>query len=1009
MNHRRASTMTARASLGIALAFTVAGSLWILITEAALPLLFVLATSLLLFSLVRGRLWDLRRHQAEMLRSDARLRALVENSLDVLIVVNAGGTVRYASRAAESLLGEDVKDVEGLMALEIVHADDLPRAREAFARIRENPAEDVTFEVRLRRPVGDWGIMEVRARSLLADPDVEGYLVVGRDVTERRDAEEAVRSSERRLRALFERSQETVSIVDSRGRSMFRIGSSHSPFVRPDGEEPDALFSLVHPSDRPFLQDAFARLLERPGATTPSLEARVQARDGSWRWCEGTATNLLAEPAVQGVVVNWRDVTERRAVELARRESDQRYRQIVETTQEGVFTIDEQEALSYVNERMAELLGRRAEEVIGLPLLGVLPSEHRAAAYALIERSQEGIDQRMEIELERGGGERVWVSIASNPLFDQAGHYRGSLGLVTEITERKRYEAGLAAREAILRGVADMAERLLQKGAWEKRIDAVLSQLGEATEADRVYVFENHSRPDGVALATQVHEWCALGIEQQIDNPAMVNMPWVEAGLGDWYETLRQGRVVRGLTQAFAGPMRTMLEVQGVVSILIAPIHVDGELWGELGFDDCRDEREWSNAEADALRTAAGMIGAAISRQRAEEALVLSQRMEAIGRLAGGVAHDFNNMLTAITGFAQLLETGELDSRQREYVGEIRKAAGRAATVTQQLLAVGRRQRLEPVVLDPFEVVDQMQSMLQQLIGEHVTLETRFDEGVGCVRVDRGQLEQVVMNLVLNARDAMPEGGAVVIEGSEVDVEGGIEESVGPGRYVRFTVVDHGIGMTEEVQVRIFEPFFSTKPQEKGTGLGLATVYGIVHQSGGFIHVTSAPGEGSEVAVHLPVVAPATRIREQTTPAPAVERERAGARILVVEDEDVVRQLVRRVLESYGYVVLEARNGTEGLEIAEREREALDLVLTDVRMPGMGGVQLVQKLGRPRPPVLYMSGYSEDLVSPHALADADVAFVSKPFTPVELIERVRETLNAYGGAAAAPAAGVPGT
>jgi two-component system cell cycle sensor histidine kinase/response regulator CckA len=377
--------------------------------------------------------------------------------------------------------------------------------------------------------------------------------------------------------------------------------------------------------------------------------------------------------------------------------------------------------------------------------------------------------------------------------------------------------------------------------------------------------------------------------------------------------------------------------------------------------------------------------------------------MEAIGRLAGGVAHDFNNMLTAITGFAQLLATADLDPRQSEYVGEIRNAATRAAAVTQQLLAVGRRQRLEPVVLDPAEVVAEMRAMLDQLIGEHVTLATRMERNLGRVRVDRGQLEQVVMNLVLNARDAMPDGGEVLIEGDEVDVDPGADEPVTRGRYVRLAVVDHGIGMSEEIQGRIFEPFFSTKPQEKGTGLGLATVYGIVHQSGGFIRVTSAPDAGTEVAVHLPVVGEAAATRAAIAPVEAAPDEGPGqARILVVEDEDVVRGLVRRVLEDSGYVVLEARDGVEGLEIADRERDRLDLLLTDVRMPRLGGVQLVEGLGRPRPPVLFMSGYSEDLVDPGALEEDGVGFLSKPFAPLELLTRIRQALGAPAGPAARP-------
>ncbi len=386
-------------------------------------------------------------------------------------------------------------------------------------------------------------------------------------------------------------------------------------------------------------------------------------------------------------------------------------------------------------------------------------------------------------------------------------------------------------------------------------------------------------------------------------------------------------------------------------------------------------------------------------RRRVEESLRRAERMEATGKLAGGVAHEVNNMMTAVIGFADFLLHGldRNDPRTTE-VKEILKAAHRAADVTQQLLAFSRQQFLQPRVLDPNTIVSDMVPLLRRSLGEDRQLRLRLGPGIGRIRADPSQIEQVLLNLVFNERDAMPKGGTVTIETAAVELDDAYaarhrELQLVRGTYVLLAVSDTGHGMDSRTLHRIFEPFFTTKPVGKGTGLGLSTAYGIVKQSAGYIWAYSEPGEGTVFKVYLPQVAAPSE-------APAVEEPRQPARgtetILVVEDEEVVRDLACRVLREFGYTVLEARNGAEALRLVTGEGQNVRMVVSDVVMPGMGGRELGARLGLLRPdlPILFMSGYTGDDVVERGLLAPGSPLESKPFTPTRLAWKVREMLDA---------------
>jgi signal transduction histidine kinase/ActR/RegA family two-component response regulator len=385
-------------------------------------------------------------------------------------------------------------------------------------------------------------------------------------------------------------------------------------------------------------------------------------------------------------------------------------------------------------------------------------------------------------------------------------------------------------------------------------------------------------------------------------------------------------------------------------------------------------------------------------RKRVEEALRQAQKMEAVGRLAGGVAHDFNNLLTVILGRSQLvLDTVRSEPSIHHNVELIQSSAARAAELTQQLLAFSRGQVLAPRVLDLNAIVADMEKILRRLIGEDVDLVTVPDPTIGRVRADPGQLRQVIMNLALNARDAMPEGGKLTIETTDVEMDQTFvlrHVTVRPGRYVMLAVSDTGMGMDEHTKSRLFEPFFTTKEPGKGTGLGLSTVYGIVKQSDGHVSVYSEPGKGATFKIYLPRVEQAV---EQTEARPALaDLPRGSETILLVEDEGALRELARESLQMLGYAVLPARHGKEALQFGRRHTGPIHLLVTDVVMPEMNGRELAGRLAGLRSDVkaLYMSGYAGEAVVRHGVLDNGNAFLQKPFTVDVLARKVREVLDA---------------
>jgi two-component system, cell cycle sensor histidine kinase and response regulator CckA len=392
------------------------------------------------------------------------------------------------------------------------------------------------------------------------------------------------------------------------------------------------------------------------------------------------------------------------------------------------------------------------------------------------------------------------------------------------------------------------------------------------------------------------------------------------------------------------------------------------------------------------------IIAEDITERKALEAQLRQlHRMESVGRLAGGVAHDFNNLLCVMLGHSEVLQDRlEQKNELRKHAEEITKAGKRAASLTRQLLAYSRQQLLEPKVLSLNTVVADMESMIQRLIGEDIELATVLEPSLGRVKADQGQIEQIIMNLAVNARDAMPQGGKLIMETSNIELDEAFalqHPPSTPGRYVLLVVTDTGLGISKRIQAHIFEPFFTTKGKDKGTGLGLSVVYGVVKQSGGYIWVYSEPGKGTTFKIYLPLVE--EPIEKASRSAGSSDSLQGSETILLVEDEESLRLLARSLLSQGGYTVLDTGDGTQALEIMHEHQGTIHLLLTDVVLPGMSGLELAEKMALLRPDmrVLFMSGYTNYGVAAHGVLESGTFLLQKPFTRDALTGKVREVLD----------------
>lgn len=644
-----------------------------------------------------------------------------------------------------------------------------------------------------------------------------------------------------------------------------------------------------------------------------------------------------------------RDITERNAMVEKLRETVATLNTIVDASPAAIVALNRDRIITLWSRAAERMFGYRADKMVGHQASedNITPPDERAAIW---ERLLAGEPLGpLEMKLTRKNGTSVDVSLSAVPLFDSQGNVTGCLSVMLDVTELRSSEkeqrllgATVAAslNEVYLFDAVTLRFRFVNKGALEN-LGYTLAEMQTMTPLD--------IKPEYDA-----------GRFEQLTKPLLEHTAKIQI-----FETVHR----RADGSVYPVEAHMQLFEQDGERVFLAVI---------------QDITERRRAE-EALR-------------RSEEQLLQAQKMEGIGRLAGGVAHDFNNHLTVINGYCDMVlaKLGASDP-MRDQILHVRQAGEQAAHLTHQLLAFSRRQVLEPRVLNLNDSIADTQRMLRRLIGEDIELITMLDPNLGAITADPGQMSQVLMNLLVNARDAMPDGGKIIIETSNVDLDEAYtarHPEVKPGAYVMLAVSDTGSGMDAETQQRIFEPFFTTKKSGEGTGLGLATVYGIVRQSGGWIWVYSEPGRGTNFKLYFARTGTAERVHTPPEAAPPAI-VRGNETILVVEDQEEVRRLTASVLGGAGYRILEAGNGEQALSYFAGGGEHIHLLFTDVVMPGMTGRELASRVAAlsPTTRVLYTSGYTANVIAHRGVLDEGVDYLPKPFTPSRLLIRVREILD----------------
>jgi two-component system, cell cycle sensor histidine kinase and response regulator CckA len=649
-------------------------------------------------------------------------------------------------------------------------------------------------------------------------------------------------------------------------------------------------------------------------------------------------------PAIEAALARLEAKSEKTRAQAALRRSEANLRAIFNTSLQAFVLVDTDGTIQALNPTAIEC----AEQILGRPVAeGDAIHDFIPDARDGFEAALAGEARVVERRIRGADGEERWFETTHAPVVDDHGGIIGVCLNARDVSERRRGEQALRESEARYRDLFDNA-----------------SDLVCTTALDGTFVYANRAWHEAVG-----YDQAALADRRFLD--------LVHPDARDHY--------LEVVERAQAGEMLTHVELS-LVTAARTTITVEGNI-------SC-------TPAAGAPPRIRGIYRDVTERKRVEEQLRRAERMQAAGRLAGGVAHEVNNMMTGVIGFSEfLLRSFEPEDERRLEVAEIIKAGTRAADVTRQLLAFTRQQFLRPEVLSVNTVVQELDKMLRRVLGEDQVLELELSPEAGEIRVDRGQLEQVLVNLMLNARDAMAGRGRVTVSTRAVELDAAYAQlhagiGIPAGCYVQLAVSDTGRGMDRDVQTHIFEPFFTTKPTGQGTGLGLSTAYGIVKQSDGFIWVYSEPGLGTTFKIYLPRAGSARPVRANgARPAPA---RRGSETILIVEDEEMVRSLASRGLREHGYTVFEARHGDEALHQLERGTMGIDLVISDVVMPEMGGRELGRRLGALRPalPILFMSGYTGEDVIQRGLLDPGAPFQQKPFTPEGLARKVREMLDA---------------
>ena len=910
-----------------------------------------------------------RKHvETALAESESRKAAILDSVLDCIVTMDADGTVIEFNTAAARTFGYTKADAIGRPLADLIippqHRDAHRAGLARYVATGEATMTGRLIEMSALRSDGSEIPVELTITAIRSGR-ASIFTGVLRDITARKIAD-AIRS---RLVAIVDSSDDAIVSMALDDTFLTWNAGAERLYGYTAAEVIGRKRALIVPAGQ---IDEVVAIVERAarGEASPPLETQRMRKDGSV-----VDISLVVSPMtdpggrITSVSMIARDITERRRAEAAVRDERDRAQRFLDTAEVILLSLDLQGRITLVNRYACSLFDWSAGELLGRDFIDTcVPArardETRSRLGSLLTGSDSSIIENPVVT--RSGAERL-IEWRNHLLRDDEGRVTSTLSSGTDVTERRLAEATLELTTITL------MERTQALEQHETALNASEERTNYALEAGRMGVWE-------LDLVTQRVTWSRTMAAMYGLTPEM--SPTTTAAF-----------------MALIHPDDRGATEEAVKAAVVTGADFDTEfrvVWPDGSI-------HWNAGRARVLRDAQGRparvlgVGTDISERKLLEAQFRqAQKMEAIGQLAGGVAHDFNNLLTAILGYSNfVIDTlGPQDARRAD-MEEILKAGQRAASLTRQLLAFSRKQVLQPTSVNLNALVTGIRTMLSRLIGEHVDLVQILAPDLGSVRADPGQLEQVIMNLVVNARDAMPSGGRVTVETANVELDETFRQDVAviPGSYVMLAGSDSGVGMNEGTKSRLFEPFFTTKEAGKGTGLGLATVWGIVKQSGGYIWVFSEPGQGATFKVYLPCSsqddAGENAVAGDDATAAATET------VLVVEDEDAVRLLTRRILERAGYRVFDAPNPEKAEALFERHKDLFDLLVTDVVMPGSSGPRMFERLVRQRPDlkVLYVSGYTDDTIVHQGKLNPGIELLQKPFTADALKRRVREVLD----------------
>jgi len=780
------------------------------------------------------------------------------------------------------------------------------------------------------------------------------------------ETHEQLRESEQRFRAIFDHTIDGILLADVENKKFVLGNKKIHEMLGYSQEEIDELGVLdIHPREAiPHVVEQFEKQARKEIAVAADLP--VKRKDGTIFYADIDSSPVVLRDRKILIGV-FRDITERKRAEEALKASEAFLDSIIENSPHAMWISDSQGVLIRLNQACRDLLRVTDDEVVGkyniLQDSIVIEQGHLPLVKKVFE---EGTTVRFTISYDSARLEAIALKkhtsivldVTISPVLDLNGKVIHAIIQHVDITERKRAEEALRQSEKNLAEAQrqthigsfeyDFAKGRLRWSEEMFRITGIKAEDFHGTQAD----FLSRVHPEDLPRVAKLRE---------------------------------QGLDPRG------GPLETEFRI----------LRPDGtERFVRMLFETAFDAKGNPLRRIGTFQDVTDRKREEKEKQRLEAQLQQAMKMEAVGRLAGGVAHDFNNLLTGIMGNLQLAQMEmKPDDPLAEMLTEVNKAAESAAALTRQLLAFSRKQLIEPKVLDLNDIISSLHKMLARLIGEDIELKTVPGKSLGAVKVDPGQIEQILVNLAINARDAMPDGGTLLVETGDVELD---EEycrrhsNAQPGGFVMLAVSDTGVGMSEEVKSHLFEPFFTTKPKGHGTGLGLATIYGAVKQSGGFVEVYSEPGMGTSFKIYLPrAMEKAEKLEKGRR---VLEMPGGTETVLLVEDEGIVRELAIKILKRLGYKVLHAPNGGEAFMMAEGYKNRIDLLLTDVVMPGMNGRQLAERLVEihPEMKVLYTSGYTENVIVHHGVVEENLNFIGKPYAPRDLAAKLREVLESDG-------------